>query len=113
SPRASPIAARVILHWGIGLVAAIIPVQMFFGHVTGLYVLNYQPAKFAAIEARWTSQQPALSEVLIAIPDRYAERNLLAIEVPKLGSFIASGNWDAKEVGLEANQDTATMIRPM
>ena len=96
-----PAEARVMLHWGLGLVAAIIPVQMFFGHVTGLYVLHYQPAKFAAIEARWTTQQPA-SEVLIAIPDPWAERNLLAIEVPKLGSFIASGTWDAKEVGLEA-----------
>ncbi len=93
--------ARVMLHWGLGLVAVIIPAQMFFGHVTGLYVLNYQPAKFAAIEARWTTQQPA-SEVLIAIPDPWTERNLLAIEVPKLGSFIASGRWDAKEVGLEA-----------
>ena len=48
-----PAEARVMLHWGLGLVAAIIPVQMFFGHVTGLYVLHYQPAKFAAIEARW------------------------------------------------------------
>jgi cytochrome bd ubiquinol oxidase subunit I len=105
--------ARVMLHWGIGLVAAIIPVQMFFGHVTGLCVLNYQPAKFAAIEARWTTQQPA-SEVLIAIPDPYAERNLLAIEVPKLGSFIASGTWDAKEVGLEAypKEDRPPVIIP-
>ena len=47
------------------------------------------------------TQQPA-TEVLIAIPDPSAERNLLAIEVPRLGSFIASGTWDAKEVGLEA-----------
>jgi cytochrome d ubiquinol oxidase subunit I len=105
--------ARVMLHWGLGLVAAIIPVQMFFGHVTGLYVLHYQPAKFAAIEARWTTQQPA-SEVLIAIPDPWTERNLLPIEVPKLGSFIASGTWDAKEVGLEAfpPQDRPPVVIP-
>jgi cytochrome bd ubiquinol oxidase subunit I len=95
-----PAEARVMLHWGLGLVAAIIPVQMFFGHLTGEYVLHYQPAKFAAIEARWKTQQPA-SEVLIAIPDPWMERNLLAIEVPGLGSFIASGNWDAKEIGLD------------
>jgi cytochrome d ubiquinol oxidase subunit I len=93
--------ARVMLHWGIGLVAVIIPVQMFFGHLTGEYVLHYQPAKFAAIEARWTTQQPA-SEVLIAIPDPWTQRNLLAIEAPKLGSLIASGTWDAKEIGLDA-----------
>jgi cytochrome d ubiquinol oxidase subunit I len=95
-----PNEARVMLHWGIGLVAVAIPLQMLFGHLTGEYVLHYQPAKFAAIEARWTTQQPA-SEVLIGIPDPWTESNLLAIEVPKLGSFIASGNWDAKEIGLE------------
>ncbi len=91
---------RVMLRWGIGLVAVIIPVQMFFGHLTGEYVLHYQPAKFAAIEARWHTQQPA-SEVLIAIPDASAQRNVFALEVPRLGSFIASGTWDAREIGLD------------
>jgi cytochrome bd ubiquinol oxidase subunit I len=92
--------ARVMLNWGLGAVALLIPIQLFFGHLTGLYVLKHQPAKFAAIEARWKSQQPA-SEVLIAIPDEARERNLFAIEIPKLGSFIASGNWTAREVGLD------------
>jgi cytochrome d ubiquinol oxidase subunit I len=92
--------ARVMLHWGLGLVAILIPIQLFFGHLTGLYVLHYQPAKFAAIEARWRTQQPA-SEVLLAIPDPAEKRNLLAIEIPRLGSFIASGDWTAREIGLE------------
>jgi cytochrome d ubiquinol oxidase subunit I len=81
-------------------VAILIPVQLFFGHLTGEYVLKHQPAKFAAIEARWKTEQPA-AEVLFAIPDEANERNLFAISVPKLGSMIASGNWTAKEVGLE------------
>jgi cytochrome d ubiquinol oxidase subunit I len=38
----------------------------------------------------------------MALPDPWAKRNLFAIEVPRLGSFIASGNWTAKEIGLEA-----------
>ncbi|MBE2245220.1 MAG: cytochrome ubiquinol oxidase subunit I [Burkholderiaceae bacterium] len=92
---------RVMLHWGLGLVGVLIPLQMFVGHLTGLYVLEHQPAKFAAIEARWQNQQPA-SEVLIAWPDEAGERNLYAITVPKLGSFIASGNWTSAEVGLES-----------
>src|ERR1700741_3108215 len=92
--------SRAMLHWGLGFVAVMIPVQMVFGHLPGIYVLNYQPAKFAAIEARWKTQQPA-SEVLIALPDPFEERNLVAIEIPKLGSFIASGNWTAREIGLE------------
>ena len=62
---------------------------------------QHQPAKFAAIEARWKTQQPA-SEVLIALPDPFEQRNLFALEIPRLGSFIASGNWDAREAGLDA-----------
>jgi cytochrome d ubiquinol oxidase subunit I len=105
--------ARVMLHWGLGLVAVIIPIQLFFGHLTGEYVLKYQPAKFAAIEARWKNEQPA-SETLIAIPDPAHERNLFAISVPKLGSMIASGNWTAPEVGLESfpKEDRPPVVIP-
>lgn len=92
---------RVMLHWGLGLAAVLIPVQLVFGHLTGLYVREHQPAKFAAIEARWQTQQPA-SEVLIAWPDEARGRNLFALEIPRLGSFIASGNWTSKEIGLDA-----------
>lgn len=105
--------ARVMLNWGLAFVALVIPIQLFFGHLTGEYVLKYQPAKFAAIEARWKSEQPA-SETLIAIPDSKAEKNLFAISVPKLGSMIASGNWTAREVGLEefAPEDRPPVLIP-
>jgi cytochrome bd ubiquinol oxidase subunit I len=105
--------ARVMLHWALGLAAVLIPVQLFFGHLTGLYVLKHQPAKFAAIEARWESQQPA-SEVLIAWPDAASKRNLFALQVPGLGSFIASGNWTAREIGLDgfAAEDRPPVLVP-
>jgi cytochrome bd-type quinol oxidase subunit 1 len=83
---------RVMLHWGLGLAAVLIPIQLFFGHLTGEYVLKHQPAKFAAIEARWKNEQPA-SEVLIAIPDEANERNLLrhlgaqARQLHRIGQF--------------------------
>jgi cytochrome d ubiquinol oxidase subunit I len=92
---------HVMLNWGLGLVAVLIPVQLFVGHLAGDYVHRHQPAKFAAIEARWKTEQPA-TEVLIAIPDEANQRNRFAIEIPKLGSFIASGTWDSREVGLES-----------
>ena len=92
--------ARVMLRWGMGLVAVLIPLQLWIGHLTGDYVHHYQPAKFAAIEARWQTEQPA-SEVLIGLPDPRARKNLFALVVPKLGSFIASGTWDSREVGLD------------
>lgn len=105
--------AHVMLNWGLALVAALIPVQLFFGHLTGEYVLKHQPAKFAAIEARWETEQPA-AEVLIGWPDEANERNLYAITVPKLGSFIASGNWTSREVGLKsfAPEDRPPVVIP-
>ena len=59
--------AHVMLRMGLALAAVLLPVQLFIGHLVGDYVHDYQPAKFAAIEARWHDEQPA-SEVLIAMP---------------------------------------------
>ena len=105
--------AKVMLRWSLWLVAILVPLQMYVGHLTGIYVHTYQPAKFAAIEARWQTQQPA-SEVLIAIPDTEQERNLFALEVPRLGSFIASGTWDSREIGLDtiAPEDRPPVLIP-
>ena len=91
--------ARVMMHWGLGLAAPLIVIQLFFGHLNGKYVYQHQPSKFAAIEARWESQQPG-TEVWFAIPDESKRRNLFAIESPKVGSFIATGTWDARVPGL-------------
>jgi cytochrome bd ubiquinol oxidase subunit I len=91
--------ARIMLSMGLLLGAVLVPIQLFFGHLTGDYVHHYQPAKFAAIEGRWHDQQPA-SEVLIAVPDPASEANLYAISIPVLGSLIGSMSFDSKEVGL-------------
>ena len=91
--------ARIMLRMGLYLAAVLVPVQIFFGHLTGDYVHDYQPAKFAAIEGRWHDEQPA-GEVVIAIPDPDAETNHYAIKIPVLGSLIGSMSLTSKEVGL-------------
>ena len=91
--------ARIMLRMGLFLAAALVPIQLFFGHLTGDYVHDHQPAKFAAIEARWHDEQPA-GEVLIAVPDAAAETNQYAIKIPILGSLIGSMSFTSKEVGL-------------
>jgi cytochrome bd ubiquinol oxidase subunit I len=73
----------------VPLAAVLVPIQIFFGHLNGDYVHDYQPVKFAAIESRWPDEQPA-SEVLLAIPDSASETNKYAITVPVLGSLIGS-----------------------
>jgi cytochrome d ubiquinol oxidase subunit I len=91
--------ARIMLGMGLYLAAVLVPAQLFFGHLTGDYVHDAQPVKFAAIEGRWHDEQPA-GEVLFAIPDSSSETNKYAIEVPVLGSLIGSMSLHSREVGL-------------
>ena len=100
--------AMVMFRMGLGLAALLVPLQFFFGHLTGDYVHDYQPAKFAAVEGRWVDEQPA-AEVLFAIPDAAHERNKFELKVPVLGSLIASSSLDSREVGLT---DFAPADRP-
>jgi cytochrome d ubiquinol oxidase subunit I len=90
---------QAMVRMGLGLAAVLVPVQIFFGHLTGDYVHDMQPAKFAAIEGRWHDEQPA-SEILFAIPDEANERNRFEIAIPYAGSIIGSMSLDSKEVGL-------------
>ncbi|UZK66314.1 cytochrome ubiquinol oxidase subunit I [Sphingomonas sp. M1-B02] len=90
---------QAMMRMGLGLAAVLVPIQIFFGHLTGDYVHDRQPAKFAAIEGRWHDEQPA-SEILFAIPDEAREKNHFEIAVPYAGSLIGSMSLDSKEVGL-------------
>jgi cytochrome bd ubiquinol oxidase subunit I len=91
--------AHIMLRMGLGLAAVLVPVQLFFGHLTGDYVHDDQPVKFAAIEGRWHDEQPA-GEVLLALPDPTTETNAYELKVPFLGSLIGSMSFTSKEVGL-------------
>jgi len=94
--------ARIMLRMGLGLAAVLLPIQLLFGHLNGEYVVDHQPSKMAAIEARWHDEKPA-SEVLLAWPDAENHRNLFAITLPApVGSLIDSDSLSAAEVGLES-----------
>jgi cytochrome bd ubiquinol oxidase subunit I len=103
----------LMLRMGLFLAAFLVPVQLFLGHLNGDYVHKRQPAKFAAIEARWHDEQPA-GEVLIAIPDQAKEENHFELKIPYLGSLIASMRLDSKEVGLSSfpKEDRPPLVIP-
>jgi cytochrome d ubiquinol oxidase subunit I len=105
--------ALIMLRMGLFLAAVLVPVQLVFGHLVGDYVHQHQPAKFAAIEARWHDEQPA-GEVIIAIPDPATESNRYEIKIPVLGSIIGSMSTTAKEIGLTSfpPQDRPPVLIP-
>ncbi|CCE10550.1 conserved membrane hypothetical protein [Bradyrhizobium sp. STM 3843] len=91
--------ARIMLRMGLVLASLLMPIQLLYGHLNGEYVHELQPAKFAAIEARWHDEQPA-GEVVLAVPDDAAETNRYEMKIPWLGSLVAVGNFSSKEIGI-------------
>jgi cytochrome d ubiquinol oxidase subunit I len=86
SARAAP-EGRVMVSTTLWLLLVLVPLQVALGDLHGVNTLRYQPAKLAAIEARWdTASRVPLT--LFAIPDQKAQTNHLSLDVPVLGSLI-------------------------
>jgi cytochrome d ubiquinol oxidase subunit I len=91
---------RVMLSMTLWLLTFLVPLQIFLGDQHGLNTAAYQPAKLAAIEARWETR-PSFPLTLFAIPDTANETNRYAIEVPYLGSLILTHSLDGQIKGLK------------
>jgi cytochrome bd ubiquinol oxidase subunit I len=91
---------RTMLSMALWLLTILVPLQMFLGDQQGLNTREHQPAKLAAIEARWETDR-RVPLTLFAIPDDDAALNHFAIEIPWLGSLILTHAWDGEVVGLK------------
>ena len=91
---------RVMLSMTLWLLTFLVPLQIFLGDQHGLNTAEHQPAKVAAIEARWDTQ-PSFPLTLFAIPDPTNETNRYAIEVPYLGSLILTHSLHGEIKGLK------------
>jgi len=85
---------------GLGLMAILVPLQVYIGDLHGLNSLEHQPAKIAAVEANWETR-PRMPLLLFAWPDQAAERNHFEVAVPNLGSLILGHSVDAVIPGLK------------
>ncbi|HEV2621048.1 MAG TPA: cytochrome ubiquinol oxidase subunit I [Frateuria sp.] len=92
--------AGAMLKLALAFLAVVIPIQIVIGDMAGLKVREYQPAKLAAIEARWTTER-SVPLTLFAWPDEQAEANRYAVELPHLGSLILTHSWDGEVRGLK------------
>jgi len=98
--RRSVEEARVMLSMTLWLLTFLVPLQIFLGDQHGLNTAAHQPAKLAAIEARWDTQ-PSFPLTLFAVPDPANETNRYAIEVPYLGSLILTHSLNGEIKGLK------------
>ena len=92
--------ARSMLSVTLWLLTIAVPLQIFLGDRHGLNSLQYQPAKVAAIEARWDSVGAA-PLTLFAVPDQAKESNRYAVDIPYLGSLILTHDVHGNVRGLK------------
>jgi cytochrome d ubiquinol oxidase subunit I len=93
--------ARVMFSMAMWMAAIVAPIQVVAGDLHGLNTLEHQPAKIAAMEGHWETGagQPL---ILFGWPDMAAETTRYAVEIPKLGSFILTHDWNGTVKGLKA-----------
>jgi cytochrome bd ubiquinol oxidase subunit I len=91
---------RAMLSMTLWLLTVLIPLQIVLGDQQGLNTREHQPAKLAAIEARWETAR-GVPLTLFAIPDEKSESNRFAIELQWLGSLILTHALDGEVKGLK------------
>jgi cytochrome d ubiquinol oxidase subunit I len=87
----------LILALAVG--AATIPLQIISGDASAKFVAANQPAKFAAMEGQWETERGAPLRIG-GIPNTSTEETPFAIDIPKLGSFLAFADFNAEVKGL-------------
>lgn len=100
------------LRTGIFVAAFLIPIQIWVGDMHGLNTLQHQPAKLAAMEGIWETQQ-GVPAVLFAIPDQSTQSNHFEIAIPKLASLYLTHDWNGEVQGIKAFGDKHPPVGPV
>ena len=81
--RVLPFARRSV-SIGLGVAALLLPVQVWLGDNVAFHQFPLQPSKAEAVEGNWTNGNTGW--LLFAIPDQQAQRNIVQVSIPCLGS---------------------------
>ena len=92
--------ARVMLGMAMIMAIFVAPIQAVMGDFHGLNTLKHQPAKVAAMEGIWETEQGAPLK-LFGWPDQEEEKTKYAIEIPKLSSLILTHDLNGVVKGLK------------
>jgi cytochrome d ubiquinol oxidase subunit I len=94
--------ARIMFSMAMWMALLVAPLQVVAGDLHGLNTFEHQPAKIAAMEGHWEESQRGAPLILFGLPDDAAEETRYALEIPSLGSFILTHDWNGEVKGLKA-----------
>jgi len=82
----------------------VVPIQISLGHGSGREVFANQPAKGAAIEAHWTTNQEGKGAAwnLLSWPNQMEQKNAWALSIPNGLSVLATGDRHGQVLGLKS-----------
>lgn len=92
---------RRALGLAMAVAAVAIPLQIVSGDFSARFLAEHQPAKFAAMEGQYETETGAPLRIG-GIPNPGRRTTDYAIELPKMGSFLAFRDFDAEVQGLDA-----------
>ncbi|MGY5056716.1 cytochrome ubiquinol oxidase subunit I [Streptomyces sp. 900105755] len=78
--------ARRTLSVALGVLAILMPVQLYVGDATAVFMGGHQPAKLQAFEGNWKTDNNGYN--LVVIPDTDKGKNDFRVEIPHLGAVI-------------------------
>ncbi|MFP4352468.1 MAG: cytochrome ubiquinol oxidase subunit I [Puniceicoccaceae bacterium] len=100
------------LRTAVTLIAVLAPLQALVGDQHGLVTRDYQPAKLAAMEALWDTEEGA-PLLLFALPDEETRSNRFEIAIPKLGSLIVTRDPEGRILGLNEFEGDHPPVAPV
>ena len=92
---------RKALVLGLAVAAVFTPLQIISGDLSARFLAHNQPEKFAAMEGQFETEKGAPLRIG-GFPDTKNKTMRYAIEIPKLGSFLAFEDFDAEVRGLNS-----------
>ncbi|MEZ8937834.1 cytochrome ubiquinol oxidase subunit I [Vibrio alginolyticus] len=105
-------SAKLGLKVALFAAAGFIPVQIFVGDLHGLNTLEHQPAKIAAMEGVWETEQGA-PLLLFAMPNKETRSNDFEVGIPKLASLILTHDLDGEIQGLNEFAPDHPPVKPL
>jgi len=105
-------APKLALKQSLPLAALLIVVQIAVGDMHGINTLKYQPAKIAAMEAVWHTEQGA-PLVLFAWPNEDTQHNDYEISIPYGASLILTHELDGEIQGISSFGEDRPAVKPL
>jgi len=105
-------SVHAALRTGVYVAAILIPLQIMVGDMHGLNTLEHQPAKVAAMEGLWETQQGAPA-VLFAWPDKTTQSNRFEVAIPKLASLYLAHDLNGEIRGIKDFGDKHPPVAPV